>query len=195
MSPSAHRLDPVVPQAERLLLQRGLRAPLRERRPGWGSAFGDGDDLDRNSVGALGGHRKSFHDRDARSTASLGVTVGVLGPTCPLPDLVNLLWTPRALPGLRAAAGAARPGRRTPRTAPMTPSRTPCRPDRMIQVIVVDNQVLVREGFQGILESQPDSEVVGAAKDGVDAVEQTLRFLSLIHISEPTRRTPISYAV
>jgi len=45
----------------------------------------------------------------------------------------------------------------------------------MIQVIVVDDQVLVREGFQGILESQPDSEVVGAAKDGVDAVEQTLR--------------------
>ena len=45
----------------------------------------------------------------------------------------------------------------------------------MIQVLVVDDQALVREGFQAILESQPDCEVVGAAKDGVDAVEQTLR--------------------
>lgn len=45
----------------------------------------------------------------------------------------------------------------------------------MIRVLVVDDQALVREGFQAILESQPDCEVVGAASDGVGAVEQTLR--------------------
>lgn len=45
----------------------------------------------------------------------------------------------------------------------------------MIRVLVVDDQSLVREGFQAILESQPDCEVVGAAEDGVVAVEQTLR--------------------
>lgn len=44
----------------------------------------------------------------------------------------------------------------------------------MIRVLVVDDQALVREGFQAILEAQADCEVVGAAKDGVDAVKQTL---------------------
>jgi DNA-binding NarL/FixJ family response regulator len=42
----------------------------------------------------------------------------------------------------------------------------------MIRVLVVDDQALVREGFQAILASQPDCEVVGAADDGVSAVEQ-----------------------
>lgn len=45
----------------------------------------------------------------------------------------------------------------------------------MIRILVVDDQALVREGFQSILDSQPDCEVVAAAKDGVDAIEQTLR--------------------
>ncbi|GAA1935990.1 response regulator transcription factor [Nocardioides marmoribigeumensis] len=40
---------------------------------------------------------------------------------------------------------------------------------------MVDDQALVRDGFRAILESQPDCEVVGAAEDGIDAVEQTLR--------------------
>lgn len=43
----------------------------------------------------------------------------------------------------------------------------------MIRILVVDDQALVREGFQAILESQPDCEVVGAAEDGVSAIEQT----------------------
>lgn len=43
----------------------------------------------------------------------------------------------------------------------------------MIRVLVVDDQALVREGFQAILESQPDCEVVGTAEDGVGAIEQT----------------------
>lgn len=45
----------------------------------------------------------------------------------------------------------------------------------MIRVLVVDDQVLVREGFQAILESQPDCDVVATAKDGLDAIEQALR--------------------
>lgn len=43
----------------------------------------------------------------------------------------------------------------------------------MIRVLVVDDQALVRDGFRAILESQPDFAVVGAAEDGVRAVEQT----------------------
>ena len=45
----------------------------------------------------------------------------------------------------------------------------------MIRVLVVDDQALVREGFQAILESQPDCEVVATANDGVEALEQALR--------------------
>jgi len=45
----------------------------------------------------------------------------------------------------------------------------------VIRVLVADDQALVRDGFQAILESQDDCEVVGSAHDGVDAVEQTLR--------------------
>ena len=44
----------------------------------------------------------------------------------------------------------------------------------MIRVLVVDDQALVREGFQAILEAQADCEVVATAEDGVDALEQTL---------------------
>lgn len=45
----------------------------------------------------------------------------------------------------------------------------------MIRVLVVDDQALVRDGFQAILESQSDCEVVGTATDGVEAIEQALR--------------------
>lgn len=44
----------------------------------------------------------------------------------------------------------------------------------MIRVLVVDDQALVREGFQAILEGQPDCEVVATAGDGVTALEQAL---------------------
>ena len=42
----------------------------------------------------------------------------------------------------------------------------------MIRVLLVDDQALVRDGFQAILEAQPDLQVVGQAEDGVDAVER-----------------------
>ena len=41
----------------------------------------------------------------------------------------------------------------------------------MIRVVVVDDQALVRGGFQVLIDSAPDLEVVGEAADGAQAVE------------------------
>jgi DNA-binding NarL/FixJ family response regulator len=40
-----------------------------------------------------------------------------------------------------------------------------------IRVIVVDDQHVVRSGFQTILDNQPDIEVIGEASNGLEAVE------------------------
>ncbi len=42
---------------------------------------------------------------------------------------------------------------------------------RLIRVILVDDQALVRAGFRMILEDQPDIEVIGEAADGKQGVE------------------------
>jgi DNA-binding NarL/FixJ family response regulator len=42
----------------------------------------------------------------------------------------------------------------------------------MIEVLIVDDQALVRAGFRAILETQPDLDVVGEADDGVGAMER-----------------------
>ena len=44
----------------------------------------------------------------------------------------------------------------------------------MITVLIVDDQPLQRLGFRMLLESNPDTEVVGEAGNGADAVRQTL---------------------
>ncbi len=50
----------------------------------------------------------------------------------------------------------------------------PCRlRERMIQVLLADDQALVRGGFRVILESQDDIEVVGEAGDGREAIRLT----------------------
>lgn len=41
-----------------------------------------------------------------------------------------------------------------------------------IQVLIVDDHPVVREGLRGLIELQPDMEVVGEATDGVEAVEK-----------------------
>ena len=41
---------------------------------------------------------------------------------------------------------------------------------RMIRVLLVDDQALVRSGFRVILETQADFEVVGEAANGEEAV-------------------------
>jgi DNA-binding NarL/FixJ family response regulator len=40
----------------------------------------------------------------------------------------------------------------------------------VIRIVVVDDQVMVREGFGALLDKQPDMTVVGSAGDGLDAV-------------------------
>ena len=41
----------------------------------------------------------------------------------------------------------------------------------MIRLVVVDDQAVVRAGFQTILAAQPDIEVVGDAADGIEALQ------------------------
>ena len=41
----------------------------------------------------------------------------------------------------------------------------------MIRVVLVDDQMLVRQGIRGLLELLPDIEVVGEASDGQEALE------------------------
>ena len=45
----------------------------------------------------------------------------------------------------------------------------------MIRVAVVDDLALVRAGFEMLLDSAPDLEVVGSAADGADAVDLVVR--------------------
>jgi DNA-binding NarL/FixJ family response regulator len=45
----------------------------------------------------------------------------------------------------------------------------------VIRVLLVDDQTLVRDGFRSILEREPDTEVVGEAGDGREAVEAARR--------------------
>ena len=40
----------------------------------------------------------------------------------------------------------------------------------MIRVAIVDDHMVVRSGLQGLLDAEPDIEVVGTAADGADAV-------------------------
>jgi len=48
---------------------------------------------------------------------------------------------------------------------------------RPIQVLLVDDQPLLRTGFRMVLGAEPDLDVVGEAGDGVEAVELTRRLL------------------
>ena len=45
----------------------------------------------------------------------------------------------------------------------------------MTQVLLADDQALVRAGFRALLDAQPDIRVVGEAADGVEAVELVRR--------------------
>ena len=44
-----------------------------------------------------------------------------------------------------------------------------------LRVAIADDQELVRAGLRGIIEAEPDLEVIGEASDGVSAVELALR--------------------
>jgi DNA-binding NarL/FixJ family response regulator len=45
----------------------------------------------------------------------------------------------------------------------------------VIRILLADDHALMRHGLRGMLEAQPDMEVVGEAQDGADAVEQAIR--------------------
>lgn len=47
-------------------------------------------------------------------------------------------------------------------------------PLKKTRVLLADDHSVVRSGFRALLSAQPDLEVVGEAKDGRDAVEQTI---------------------
>ncbi len=42
---------------------------------------------------------------------------------------------------------------------------------RPISVLIADDHPVVREGLRGLIDTEPGIEVVGEAKDGVEAVE------------------------
>lgn len=42
----------------------------------------------------------------------------------------------------------------------------------MIRVLLVDDQIIIRQGLQSLLESKPDLQVVGDAENGQQAIEQ-----------------------
>ncbi len=42
----------------------------------------------------------------------------------------------------------------------------------MIRGLIADDQSVVRDGLRGLMEIQPDIEVVGEARDGIEAVDQ-----------------------
>jgi DNA-binding NarL/FixJ family response regulator len=44
-----------------------------------------------------------------------------------------------------------------------------------IRVLVADDHTIVRQGLVGILQGSPEMQVVGEAKDGAEAVEQSLK--------------------
>jgi len=47
--------------------------------------------------------------------------------------------------------------------------------DRVVRVVLVDDQDLVRDGFTMIIDSQPDMAVVGVAADGAEATDVVRR--------------------
>jgi DNA-binding NarL/FixJ family response regulator len=53
-----------------------------------------------------------------------------------------------------------------------TSSEKPC--DRKINVLIVDDHTMVREGLTGFLLRQPDLEVCGEAEDAVEAMRQVI---------------------
>jgi DNA-binding NarL/FixJ family response regulator len=45
----------------------------------------------------------------------------------------------------------------------------------VIRILLADDHALMRHGLRGMLDAQPDMEVVGEAQDGADAVDQSIR--------------------
>lgn len=46
--------------------------------------------------------------------------------------------------------------------------------DKKIRVLIVDDHAIVREGLRGLIEVEPDMELVGEASSGIEGVEKAL---------------------
>jgi len=60
---------------------------------------------------------------------------------------------------------------------------------KQVRVLLADDHALFREGLAGILAAQPDMEVVGEARDGLEAVVKALELkpdlvLMDVHLAE-----------
>lgn len=61
-------------------------------------------------------------------------------------------------------------------------------PEKPIKVVLVDDHELMRGLFKGIIDLQPDIEVVGEADNGMDAIEKVRRLnpdVVLMDVSMP----------
>lgn len=47
--------------------------------------------------------------------------------------------------------------------------------NKKIRVLIADDHEIVREGLRSILAMEPDIELVGEAKDGIEAIQKTDR--------------------
>src|SRR6185503_14380110 len=78
----------------------------------------------------------------------------------------------------RACADLRRHLRRGPATGRRLsrPRRPSARGGRaVIRILLADDHALMRDGLRGMLDAQPDMEVIGEANDGAAAVEATIR--------------------
>lgn len=55
----------------------------------------------------------------------------------------------------------------------VAPSPSPIIQRKGIRILLVDDHALVRQGIRGLLDVQPDFQVVGEAQDGLEAIEYT----------------------
>ena len=47
----------------------------------------------------------------------------------------------------------------------------------MTRILIADDSLTIRDGLRGLLETQPDFQVVGTARDGLEAVGEVTRLL------------------
>jgi CheY-like chemotaxis protein len=110
--------------------------------------------------------------RTAKACVSSRATTAARGPPLPLPargfSACVSGWSSRrqagGANGSRISASRSMPGCLRVRRSRMI--------RRMIRVVLVDDQTLVRQGVRGLLELVPDIEVVGEASDGEEALEK-----------------------
>jgi len=135
---------------------------LRDRRPD-ASTFGLFSIQER--LRHLGGEMK------IESGAGQGTRVTLVAPLGEAVSPGAALGAPRAAP---AAERQASPRTRThgaPRDGTAASASERAEPVDRCRIVIVDDHRIIREGLSGLLELEPDMEVVGEAADGWQAIE------------------------